>query len=165
MNIVDRLTRAKPADEMSREAKARHDALYSQIRAGNPHLGPENIDLSQVNFELTDDETRGRIARELGITAQDRIDAIDLDAIVSPSGEHRRRARRAYERQREAKRARGQKRFRRQQRTMHQREVSQPSGHEKVVAQRTEKAQMVKVSALIARGVDPREAYEQVMGS
>lgn len=163
MNIVDRLTRGKPA-EMSREAKARHDALYSQIRAANPHFGPENIDLSQVNFELTDDQMRGRIARELGITAQERIDAIDLDAIVSPSGAHRRRARRAYERQREAKRRRGQRRFNQQQRATRAR-MPQPSGHEKVVAYRAEKAQMVKVSALIAQGVDPREAYEQVRGS
>lgn len=141
MSIVDRLTaRGYGKPEHDPESKARHDALYSRIRAGNPNLAPENIDLSDVDFTKTDAETRAAIAAELGITAQERIDAIDLDAIISPSGEHRRRVRRAYKRQQEAKRDRGRARFARQQRLARAAEP-QPGNHDKILAARAAKAE------------------------
>ena len=138
MNIVDRLTGGK-AQGPSLEEKIRHDLLLSSIRAKNPNFGPENVDLSEVNLALTDDETRAAIAKELGITAQERIDAIDLDEIISPSGEHRRRARRHYQRAQEARRRKGQRAFRRQQRAKRF-ALGRPSNHDVVLLRREAKA-------------------------
>jgi hypothetical protein len=134
LNIVDRLTGGK-AKGPSLEEKIRHDLLLSSIRAKNPNFGPENVDLSEVNLALTDDETRAAIAKELGITAQERIDAIDLDEIISPSGEHRRRAKRHYRRAQEAQRRKGQRAFRRQQRKARFAQ-GRPSNHDVILLRR-----------------------------
>ncbi len=134
MNIVDKLTGGK-AKGPSLEEKIRHDLLLSSIRAKNPNFGPENIDLSEVDLSLTDDETRAAIARQLDITSEERIAAIDLDEIISPSGEHRRRARRHYQRAAEARRRKGQRAFRRQQRAKRF-ALGRPSNHDVVLLRR-----------------------------
>jgi hypothetical protein len=137
LNIVDSLTGRK--DKTTLEEKIRHDLLLSSIRAKNPNFGPENVDLSEVNLKLTDEETRAAIAKELGITAQERIDAIDLDEIISPSGEHRRRARRHYQRAQAARIRKGNRHFRRQQRAKRF-ALGRPSNHDVILMRREAKA-------------------------
>ena len=164
MNIVDRLTGGR-TDENTAEAiehKMRHDVLFTQIRARHPQYGPENIDLSQVNLSLSDDETRAAVARELGITSEERIAEIDLDEIISPSGEHRRRARRQYIRAQERQRRKGQSRFRRQQRLRRFAE-GRPSNHEVAVARRTREAQVNEARRLMMQeDLSLAEAMERV---
>ena len=149
MNIVDRLTNRTETAEPA-ENRARRDMLFSRLRTEHPEWGEENIDLSEVDFSLTDDETRAEIAKHLDITAEDRIAEIDLDAIVSPSGEHRRRSRRAYARQVARQRRKGTHRFRRAQHLARINKGERVSGHEKVVAQRAARAAAIAAAQQVA---------------
>jgi hypothetical protein len=165
MNIVDKLTGRNGKDpEGDREAKMRHDVLFSQISA-RTGLGADNIDLSEVDFSISDDDLRAKVAQWRGITSAEAIADIDLDEVISLSGTQRRRARRAYQRQQAAKQRKGQVKFRRTQRVKRQRTVAGPSNHERVVAHRRRREQQLAVAALIRDGVDARTAYEQVVGT
>lgn len=134
MNIVDKLTGGRN-DGPSLEEKTRHDVLYTQLRARNPHLGPENIDLSGVDFSVSDDDLRAQVARERGITSETAIAAIDLDEVIIPDGKTLRRARRKYARAVERKRAKGQRAFRRTQR-VRRFNAGRPSNHAVVLLRR-----------------------------
>jgi hypothetical protein len=163
LNIVDKLTNRND-DAASVEFKMRHDVLYTQLRASTG-LAPENIDLSEVDFTISDDDLRAQVAKARGITSETAIAEIDLDEVLAPSGSIRRRARRAGLRAEARRRAKGQMRFRRNQAAQRRKRISQPSGHDKVVAHRARKAQQDQVAALIKDGLDPRAAYDQVVGA
>lgn len=160
MNIVDRLTNRKGEAEEPAEVRARRDVLFSRLRLEHPEYGPENIDLSEVDFRLDDEETRAAVAKQLDITSEERIAAIDLDEIISFSGEHRRRARRAYIRSQERRRRKGQSRFRAQQRQRRFAE-GRPSNHEVILLRREAAA----TAAALRQQAADEAAQRQVAGS
>lgn len=164
MNIVDQLTGRKDKKE-TREQKMRRDVLFTRLRAQNPLLGEENIDLSEVDFTLSDDELRARIARERGITAEERIDAIDLDEIIIPSGLALRRARRRYGRAQKKIRKKGQAAFHRQQRKARF-ALGRPSSREITLQRRAHQQMLKDAQALSVREDIPLvDAIERVKAS
>jgi hypothetical protein len=98
-------------------------------------------------------DLRARVAKDKHIKPDD----VDLDEIVIPSGEYRRRLRRFVVRAERKKRRKGQRAF---NRMVRENPEPQPGNHQKIVAARERR----EVARLIEAGVDPQEAYSQVVG-
>ncbi len=135
MNIVDKLTnRGSENPEQDREQKMRHDVLFTQIRL-KTGLPSENIDLSGVDFSISDDDLRAQVAKARGLTSEAAAEQIDLDEIIIPSGKALRRALRTQQRAGERRRRKGQAAYHRQQRKARFAQ-GRPSNHAVVLLRR-----------------------------
>jgi hypothetical protein len=106
---------------------------------------------------LTEDE-EDQIRRAVSKRDHIPVDDVDLDTVETVSGPHRRAIRRSIERGEAKRRRKGQRAYNRMVRANPE---PQPSNHEKIVARR----QQVEVARLIEAGVDPQDAYSQVVGA
>ena len=159
MNIVDKLTGTHETGEGNLAEHTRRDVTFSRLRARG--FAPENIDLSDCDFSVSDDDLRAQVAKERGITSEIAIAEIDLDEVILPSGAIRRRARRAYSRRVERARRKGQARFRAQQRARRFAEPK-PGNHDKIVLRRQQQAVLAKMRA---DNLTFEEAYAAVVGA
>lgn len=141
--MLQNLIPALHQDDLDPEAKMRRDVLYTQLRS-RTGLAPENIDLSEVDFSVSDDALRAQVAKARGITSAEAIAQIDLDEVTIPSGTARRRMARKAQRAELTRRRKATARFRKVQRARRRVEVPRESGSSLVKQRRALKAALAE---------------------